>query len=60
VPDFIFCHDLDKISRPLEDKTAKLFLEPSNQVAISLLKGNTSGRSSERSKIFFCAICKNY
>ena len=51
--DFIFCHNASKISRPLEDKTVKLFLEPSNQVALSLLKGNTSGESSKRSKKFF-------
>ena len=51
--DFVFCHDDCKVSRPLEDKIVKLFLEPSNQVAISLIKGNTSGDSSNRSKKFF-------
>ncbi len=51
--DFIFCHDACKISRPLSDKIVKLFLEPSNQIAVSLIKGNTSRESSERSKKFF-------
>lgn len=51
--DFIFCHDEHKISRPLNDKIAKLFLEPSNQVAISLIKGNKSKEASKRSKKFF-------
>ena len=51
--DFIFCHDTHKVARPLNDNIIKFFLEPSNQVAISLIKGNTSKESSERSKKFF-------
>lgn len=51
--DFIFCNDEHKISRPLNDKIAKLFLEPSNQVAVSLIKGNKSQEASKRSKKFF-------
>ncbi|MBU4347761.1 hypothetical protein L6249_02155 [Candidatus Parcubacteria bacterium] len=51
--DFIFCHDDHKISRPLSDQIAKLFLDPSNQVAVSLIKGNTSETSSRQSKKFF-------
>lgn len=51
--DFIFCNDTHKIARPLNDKIAKLFLEPSNQVANSLIKGNTGKESSKRSKKFF-------
>lgn len=51
--DFIFCNDDHKISRPLNDKIAKLFLEPSNQVAVSLIKGNKSEEASKRSKKFF-------
>jgi len=46
---FIFCHK-NKIRKPLEDKTAELFLEPSNQIIISLLKGNASGESCINSK----------
>jgi len=51
--DFFFCYDEHKISRPLEDKIAKLFLEPSNQVVISLIKENTAQGSSKKSKDFF-------
>jgi len=51
--DFIFCHDTHKIARPLDDKIVKLFLEPSNQVVISLIKGNTGKEASNRSKKFF-------
>lgn len=51
--DFIFCHDTHKIARPLDDRIIKLFLEPSNQVAVSLIKGSTGKESSDRSKKFF-------
>lgn len=53
VGDFMFCYDIHKIAHPLYDKIAKLFLEPSNQICISLIKGNTSERSSNNSKKFF-------
>lgn len=48
--DFVFFFEPEKISRPLEDKTAKLFMEPSNYVAISLLKGHSVEDSNKRSK----------
>ncbi|MFY9484721.1 MAG: hypothetical protein WAP74_03840 [Patescibacteria group bacterium] len=48
--DFFCMFDEQKITRPLEDQTAKLFLEPSNAVPISLLKGNTAGEAINRSK----------
>lgn len=48
--DFVFMVENDRISKPLQDKTAEIFLKPSNQVAISLLKGNTTGESNKRSK----------
>ncbi len=51
--DFIFCHDMSKITRPLDDKIVGLFLEPSNQVSISLIKGNTSQNATDHSKQFF-------
>jgi len=51
--DFIFCHDACRISRPLDDKIVRLFLEPSSQVAVSLIKGNAAKESSSRSKKFF-------
>ena len=48
--DFIFFRDNEKISRPLEDKTAALFLEPSNQLVRSILKGHSAEDASNRSK----------
>lgn len=51
--DFAFIIDETKITRPLQDKTAQLFLEPSNQVAISLLKGNNAGESHKKSQKVF-------
>ncbi|MBI2050238.1 MAG: hypothetical protein HYT31_00350 [Parcubacteria group bacterium] len=51
--DFIFWYDEHQISRPHQDTVAELFLEPSNQVAISLLKGNSSAQASRNSKKFF-------
>jgi len=50
---FIFYYSNDKISKPLKDERAELFLEPSNQVAISLLKGHTTGEAHQRSKKSF-------
>lgn len=48
--DFVFVSEEAKVSHPLDDKTAQLFLEPSNQVVISLLKGHTPTESNRRSK----------
>lgn len=48
--DFIFMFDESKITRPLQDETAKLFLEPSNQVVISLIKGNSAVKSHQNGK----------
>ena len=39
-----------QISDPLKDKVAGLFLEPSNLIPISLLKGNTAGYSYKKSQ----------
>jgi|SRR3989338_4344480 len=51
--DFMFMYEPDKLSKPLEDKTAKLFLGPSNQLVISFLKGHTAGEARERSQNYF-------
>lgn len=51
--DFIFLYDENVVTRPKNDKIASFFLKPSNQVAISLLKKNTAGQSSLRSKELF-------
>lgn len=48
--DFIFMYDKEKITRPIDDKTAELFLRPSNIVAISLIKGNTSKQAYDKSQ----------
>ena len=51
--DFIFLYSSDKRTRPLEDKTAELFFEPSNQVMLSFIKGNDAKSSHENSKKSF-------
>ncbi len=47
---FFLIYEPDKISRPLEDGTAKLFLEHSNLFAVSIIKGNSAKESFNRSK----------
>jgi len=51
--DFIFTYNTNKISKPLEDKEAALFLEPSNRIPLSLLKNHTAGEANEQSKVLF-------
>lgn len=51
--EFIFILSNNCFSRPLDDKRALPFMEASNQVAISLLKGHTAKESSNRSKEIF-------
>ena len=46
-----------KTSTPLLDPVAKLFIEPSNLVPISLLKGNTTGEAYRKSQE---AMLKNF
>ncbi len=48
--DFVFQYSLTRITRPLTDQIAKLFLEPSNLVIIALLKGNNVKSSYQRSQ----------
>ncbi|MDP3245237.1 MAG: hypothetical protein Q8M83_06315 [bacterium] len=48
--EFVFVGDSSYISRPLDDPKAKPFMEASNQVMISLLKGNSAKDASDRSK----------
>lgn len=47
---FIFIHDSKYISKPLQDPKAKPFMEASNQVMISLLKGHEPREASRRSR----------
>lgn len=51
--EFIFVGDSNYISRPLQDPRAKPFMESSNQVVLSLLKGNGPNEASARSKSKF-------
>lgn len=51
--DFIFLMDDEKIMKPLEDTKASLFLEPSNYLIISLLKGHSVADANNRSKNHF-------
>lgn len=48
--DFVFVTETDKLTRPLKDKTAKFFLEPSNYIVVSLLKGHSIKDADLRSK----------
>jgi hypothetical protein len=47
---FQFYVDIQWMSNPLKDNTARLFLEPSNLVPISMIKGNSSFDANENSK----------
>ena len=47
---FIFLRDIKYTTKPLRDPTAKLFLEPSNLVASTLIKGHTVQEAYERSQ----------
>ena len=47
---FIFGYTPSKITRPLEDSLAELFLEPSNLVVIGIVKGHSLKEVHERSK----------
>lgn len=46
--DFLFVHK--NLTKPLNDPWAGLFLEPSNQIPISLIKQHTSGEACEKTK----------
>jgi len=56
--DFIFLYDENKQTRPEQDKTAELFLEPSNQVMVSLLKNHTPKEAHKNSKQSFARKIK--
>lgn len=48
--DYWFMWEEDKLFHPLKDQTAKKFLEPSNHIAIALLKGSTANEANLKSK----------
>ncbi len=47
---YVFLYLAEKVTKPLQDTIAKLFLEPSNLIPISLLKGNTTADAYEKSQ----------
>ena len=51
--DFIFFYEPKKMTDPLTDKTAELFLEPSREAMLSLIKGNTVEEAEKRTKNMF-------
>ena len=51
--DFVFMSDRKYLSRPLKDKMAQPFMEASNRVPISLLKGHKASDASRQSKEMF-------
>src|ERR1035437_8063999 len=51
--DFIFFISPEKISRPLGDRTADMFLTPANHVVVSLAKGHTAGEATNAARDYF-------
>lgn len=51
--DFVFVIDLQRQTKPHHDRVARLFLEPSSRVPLSLLKGNTVAEARERGRSAF-------
>lgn len=58
--DFVFFYEDNFITQPLNDKTAALFLESSNRVAISLLKGHSAGEANNRSRESYVSVIQKY
>jgi hypothetical protein len=50
VEDFIFYNDDNFCSRPLDDEVVALFLDPSNEIMRSLLKGHTAKEAFTKSQ----------
>lgn len=47
---FSFWMDDKRSATPLKDKTARMFLNPSNEIIFSLLKGENAKRANEKSR----------
>ena len=47
---FIFLHTIGLTSRPLRDKIAGYFMEPSNMVVEALIKGHSASEANSRSR----------
>lgn len=56
--DFIFLYNERNQARPGQDKTAEIFLEPSNQVMVSLLKNHKPRESHQNSKKSFIRLIR--
>lgn len=50
---FVFNIERKYLSQPIKDQRAARFLQPSNQVSLSLIKGHTAEESSQSSKKSF-------
>lgn len=48
--DFVFMYDQNSITHPTNDKTAKLFLEPTQELINSLIKGNPAKEALTRAQ----------
>ncbi|PIS09030.1 hypothetical protein COT75_03635 [Candidatus Beckwithbacteria bacterium CG10_big_fil_rev_8_21_14_0_10_34_10] len=48
--DFFLCYSRSKIKKPLKDKLAGLFLQPSNLIPQTIIKGQTSSQSYQNSQ----------
>ncbi len=57
---FVLFTDTERETAPLKDKIAASFLNPSNRVSISLLKGNTAEEASSKSKEGFKKEIKKF
>lgn len=55
--EFSFVYDRRYISKPIEDPLARPFMESSNQLMVSLIKGHTAEESTERAKEIFKKHC---
>lgn len=58
--EFVFLIDENYVTQPLNDRTASLFLEASNYVAISLLKRHSASQANNRSKEIFKNTIRKY
>lgn len=57
---FVFFTDTDSEATPLRDNIAASFLNPSNRISISFLKGNTIEEASNKSKEGFKKEIKKF
>ena len=57
---FMFYIDERWRSNPHKDNVAPIFLEPSNLVPISLIKGNSALQAHEKSIFAFFGLCQAF